>query len=67
MFNTENPLLWLAGLLLAAGLVWLLRGHFGAAARERRRRERSHGRVVSKGRGPMIKLAVETERPKKKP
>jgi len=62
MFATINPFIWLAGIFVLMAAGFLLRGHFSAQAREARRRARSHGRVVSKGRGPTVKLAVETEK-----
>ena len=65
MFDTENLVLWLVGLLGAVGVVAGLRRHFSPADRERRRRNRSHGRVVSKAKHPMVKLAVQTEKPKR--
>ena len=64
MFDTGNPVLWLIVLVLAGAAFFLLRGHFSAEARERRRRERSHRPVVSTANRPMVKLAVETEKPK---
>ena len=45
--------------------VWAMRSVFGREARERRRRARSHGKVVSRGRGSWIHLAVKTKKPKK--
>lgn len=62
--DTGNPVFWLFGLLAATAVFLLLRRHFSAEARERRRRERSHGRVVSRKRGPWVKLAVKTRKPK---
>jgi hypothetical protein len=66
MFAPENPMLWLIGILVLAGLFVLVRGHFNAAARERRRRDRSHGPVTSRKRGPTVKLAVDMDGPKRK-
>ena len=64
MLATINPPFWLIGITVLIAVTLLVRGHFTAEAREARRRARSHGRVVSKGRGPMVKLAVETEKEK---
>jgi hypothetical protein len=64
MLHFENPVLWLAAALSLGGLVVLLRSCLGAEARARRRRDRSHGPIVSRKRGPQIKLAVEVDNPK---
>ena len=63
MFDIANPVLWLIGFIVLAAVFLLLRGHFSAEARERRRRERSHKPVVSTAHRPMVRLAVETEKP----
>jgi hypothetical protein len=60
MFDPQNPILWLIGAVALVATLWLLRSHFGAEARERRRRARSHGRVVSKGRRPTVVLSAKT-------
>ena len=65
MSNTETLALWLLNLLAAAGVGAWLWHYFSPAAREQRRRDRSHGRVVSKAKHPMIRLAVEAEKPTK--
>ena len=67
MSNTETFVLWLLNLLAAAGVAMWLRHYFSPAAREQRRRDRSHGRVVSRKHGPSVRLAVQTEKPKPKP
>ena len=46
-------------------LVLWLRYYFSPEVREQRRRARSHGRVVSKARHPMVRLAVQTEERKR--
>ena len=61
MFELSNPVVWLIALVLFAAVVVLLRGYFNPEARERRRRKRSHGRVVSKAARPMVSLAVKTK------
>lgn len=43
--------------VVAGALIW--RGQWSAEARTRRRRLRSHRRVISKAKRPMIKLAVK--------
>ena len=64
MFGIENPLVWGVGGVVFAGACVLLWRHFCAEARERRRRARSHGKVVSSRHGPLVRLVVETEQPK---
>ena len=64
MFNKPNSAVWLIGIGAVAAILLLLRNFFGPEARERRRRRKNYGRVVSKERGPMIKLAVKTDKPK---
>ena len=66
MFDSGNPVLWLVGILVLAALVILLGGRFSAEARERRRRDRSHGPVISRKRRPTVKLAVNVDEPKRK-
>ncbi len=59
-----SAILWVIGVLgLGVVFVWL-RGHFNAETRERRRRERSHRRVISRKQGPTVKLAVNAGKPK---
>lgn len=65
MLDIRNPICWLIG-GLALGVGWFLaRGHFSAEARARRRRERSHRRVVSRKQGPTVRLAVNVDKPKR--
>jgi len=45
-------------------LLFLLRGHFSAETRERRRRGKSHRPVISRKQGPTVKLAVNAGKPK---
>ena len=61
MFDLANPVVWLLALVLFTAVFVLLRGYFDPEARERRRRQRSHGRVVSKAARPMVSLAVKTK------
>jgi hypothetical protein len=64
MFGALSLSLWLLGFVAFAAVTWLLRSQFNAEARLRRRRRRNYGHVVSKAKGPTIKLAVDTEEPK---
>jgi len=65
MFTIENPILWIIGVPALGVLLFLLRGHFSAETRERRRRGKSHRPVVSRKRGPTVKLAVDVDKPKR--
>jgi hypothetical protein len=61
MLNLRNPVVWLIGIVVIAALSLLLRGHFSAQARERRRRRRSYRRLEAKGKKRPVKLAVKTK------
>ena len=65
MLDARNPVVWLIGIVAFAVAFFLLRGHFTAEARERRRRERSHRRVVSRKQGPAVRLAVDVDEPER--
>jgi len=60
MPDLANPVLWIVVLAVFAASYAVFRVYFSPAAVERRRRRRSHGRVVSKAGRPMIGLAVKT-------
>ena len=62
MIDLKHLLVWLIGGALLGAILLLLRGQFSAEARERRRRERSHRRVVSKSKRPTVRFAVRTPR-----
>ena len=66
MFTGDNlAWLFLGGLGLILG--WMaMRRHVTAEARDRRRRARSHGPVVSRKEGVSVKLAVKTRKSKGK-
>lgn len=59
MFGIANSVLGLISLIVLVAIVLSWRHYFNAAAREARRRARSHGPVVSRRRGPSIRLAVD--------
>jgi len=59
-----SPMQWVIGVIALAVVLFLLRGHFSAEARARRRREKSHRPVVSRKQGPTVKLAVNAGKPK---
>ena len=58
MFTIENPILLLIGVPALGILLFLLRGHFSAKTRERRRRGQSHRPVISQKHGPTVRSAV---------
>ena len=65
MFNIGNPILLIIGVPALGVLFFLLRGHFSAETRERRRRGKSHRPVISRKQGPTVKLAVNAGKPKR--
>jgi hypothetical protein len=64
MFAIANSILWLITAIGLTAVFWQLRGHFGAEAREQRRRARSHRPVISTANRPMVRLAVDAEKSK---
>jgi len=64
MLDIRNLILWLIGVLAVAIALFLMRGHFSPEARARRRREKSNRPVISRKRGPNVKLAVNAGKPK---
>ena len=64
MFDIGNSFLWIIGVPAFAVLLFLVRGHFSAETRERRRRGKSHRPVISRKQGPTVKLAVNAGKPK---
>jgi hypothetical protein len=65
MFDIGNPVLWILGILVFAAVFLSVRGRFSAEERERRRRERSRGPVISRKKGPAVRLAVDGEKPER--
>jgi beta-lactamase regulating signal transducer with metallopeptidase domain len=65
MLGISNSILWLIGVLALGIVLFLVRGHFTAEARERRRREKSHRRLISRKQGPTVQLAVDVDKPKR--
>jgi len=61
MLGTLNPSVLLLGFVAVAAGLLLLRSQFNPEARLRRRRRKNYGHMVSKGKGPTIKLAVRTK------
>ena len=64
MFNTGNAFLWVMGIVTLGVGLFSLRGHFTAEARARRRREKSHRPLISRKKGPTVRLAVNVDKPK---
>ena len=65
MLDMRNPMLWLIGIIALAALWVLTRGHFSAEARARRRREKSNRPLISRKRGPTVRLAVKVDKSKR--
>jgi hypothetical protein len=63
MFAIGNPILWIIGVPALGALLFLLRGHFSAETRERRRGQ-SHRPVISQKHGPTVRSAVDLDKPK---
>ncbi len=61
MIDFKHPLVWLTGVALIGAFLLLWRTRFNPDARERRRRDRSHRRIVSKSKRPTVKFAVRTD------
>ena len=57
---------WLVGGIVLIAVILCVRHTFSADAREARRRARNHGRLVSRKRGPSVRLAVDLDRPKRR-
>jgi len=66
MFGIANSFLWLLGIVLLGAVLLGLRHYYSADAREARRRARSHGPVISRKRGPSVRLGVAVEKPKRR-
>ncbi len=65
MPNRSNPILYVAGLVVAGAVLWGMRRLFSPQAREERRRRKSYKPVISKRSGPTVKLAVKTNKPRR--
>ena len=67
MLDIRNPMVWLIGASALAALGLLARGYFSAEARARRRREKSNRPLISRKRGPTVRLAVKVDKSKRDP
>jgi hypothetical protein len=65
MFDKGNPVLWIIGVPTLGVLLFLLRGHFNAETRARRRRGESHRPVISQKHGATVRSAVDVDEPKR--
>jgi hypothetical protein len=57
----NDSLLWIVFAFMAVGCVVAIISHFSGEARLRRRRRKSHSRIVSKGRQPAVRFSVKTK------
>jgi hypothetical protein len=65
MLGMGNPILLLICVLGVAIVLLLVRSHFNAEARDRRRRDNSHRPVISRRQGPTVRLAVDVDKPRR--
>jgi hypothetical protein len=65
MSDIGNPILWIIGVPALGVLLFLLRGHFSAETRARRRRGESHRPVMSPKHGPTVRSAIDVDKPKR--
>jgi hypothetical protein len=65
MVGIGHPLVWLIGIIALAVLWALARGRFTPEARARRRREKSNRPLISRKRGPTVRLAVKVDKPER--
>jgi hypothetical protein len=56
----ENMGFWMAVLGATAGLAWLLTSEWAAEFRDRRKRRRNYGRVITRAKRPIVMLSVRT-------
>ena len=65
MFDVSHPMVWFIGIGAFAALWFLARGHFSTEARARRRRDKSNRPLISRKRGPTVRLAAKVDKPKR--
>jgi hypothetical protein len=66
MYGITELAVWLVGSIVLIAVILGVRHSLSADAREARRRARSHGPVVSRKRGPSVRLAVDLAKPKRR-
>ena len=62
MLNVGNPMIWFIVIAAIVGIWVLGRGRFNPEARARRRRDRSNRPLISRKRGPTVRLAVKADK-----
>jgi hypothetical protein len=66
MIGEVSPAIWLPiGVIAFVAILLISRSLFSAESRLRRRRRKNYGHTVSKGKGPMVKLAVNADEAEK--
>ena len=65
MLDIRHPMVWLIGIIAVAALWLLAGGYFKAEKRARRRRDKSNRPLISRRRGPTVRLAVDVDKPKR--
>ena len=65
MLDIRHPMVWLIGMIALAAFGLLARGYFNPEARARRRRDKSNRPLISRKRGPTVRLAVNTDKLKR--
>jgi len=65
MFSVRSPVFWFGVVVAFTLALFLVRAVFDPDARARRRRHRSHGRVVSRRQGPSVRLLVNVDKSKR--
>jgi uncharacterized membrane protein YdfJ with MMPL/SSD domain len=63
MSVVENTHFWLLVLAASCLVMLFLPGRYSPEMRERRKRQKNYGRVISKARGPVVTLSVRTTKP----
>ena len=66
MSGITNLAVGLVGSIVLIAVILGVRHYFSTDAREARRRARSHGTVISRKRGPSVRLAVTVDKPKRR-
>ena len=59
--NFDGPVVYgFLGIVMAGLVAFAWHSYFSPEARERKRRRRSYGRVISRAHRPMVRLSVRT-------
>jgi uncharacterized membrane protein YecN with MAPEG domain len=62
MLSASYPLVWAVGLVGVIVLAVVVAHYFSPAAKDRRKRRRNYGRVISRTRRPVVMLNVNTKK-----